>query len=174
MYLLQEQKILYFPMILGYFYRGSIVATESEHQHQTSYISYMKLLRTLLTVLTVGFISLTATAQSDASSACNMMKKGGWFKMGDISDTSNYMVISSSSQTEYYNYKRYWVRSSIRWISECEYELTVLSINYPGLLCKRGDKMTVKVLNADNNSISYEAMVDGKRERGRYLKMDIK
>lgn len=134
----------------------------------------MRLLRSLLTLLTISLTSITAIGQAAAPPACTTLKQGGWFKMGDISDTSNYLVISSSSQTEYYNYKKYWIRSSIRWTSECEYELTVLSINYPGLLCKRGDKMTVKVLNADGNYISYEAMVDGKKERGRYLKMDTK
>ncbi len=134
----------------------------------------MKLFKTLFIVLTLSLVSMTAMAQAVAPPGCTMMKQGGWFKMGDISDTSNYLVISSSSQTEYYNYKRYWVRSSIRWISECEYELTVLSINYPGLLCKRGDKMTVKVLSGDANSISYEAIIDGRKERGRYLKMNTK
>ena len=133
----------------------------------------MRLFKTSLITLVISLVSITAIAQTPPP-ACAAMKQGGWFKMGDISDTSNFIVISSSSQTEYYNYKKYWIRSSIRWTSECEYELTVLSINYPGLLCKRGDKMTVKVLNMDAGTITYEAMIDGKKQRGRYLKMNTK
>lgn len=97
--------------------------------------------------------------------------KSGWFKMAEAGDTTNYMVMTTASQTEYYNYKKNWVRSSIKWISDCEYELTVVSINYPGLICKRGDKMTIRILGVDGNTVNYEAMIDGRRERGKYLKM---
>jgi hypothetical protein len=97
--------------------------------------------------------------------------KSGWFKMPESNDTTNYVVMTTASQTEYYNYKKNWIRSSIKWISDCEYELTVVSINYPALICKRGDKMTIRILNVEGNTVNYEALIDGKRERGRYLKM---
>jgi len=104
-------------------------------------------------------------------SPCTILKTGS-FKMGDIADTTNYIVFTSSSQTEYYNFKRYWIRSSIQWISDCEYELTVLTVNYPGLICRRGDKMSVRIINVEGNAVNYEALIDGRKERGRYLKME--
>jgi hypothetical protein len=118
-------------------------------------------------------ISLGAMSFDDktTTSPCAVLKSGS-FKILDQPDTTSFVVITTSSQTEYYNYKRYWVRSSIKWISECECELTVLSVNYPGLICRRGDKMSIRVLNTEGNVVNYEALIDGRRERGRYQKME--
>ena len=114
----------------------------------------MKLITTTLTILTLCLMSIPALSQT--STNCAIMKSG-WFKMPDVSDTSNYTVVTTASQTEYYNYKKYWVRSSVKWLSDCEYELNVLSVNYPGLNCKRGDKMTIRILNVEGNNVNYEA-----------------
>lgn len=134
-------------------------------------------IRTIALFITFNFIllgSINSQAQegsTNVTSPCSILRNG-WFKMVDVPDTTSYVVVTSSSQTEYYNYKKYWVRSSIQWISDCEATLTVLALNYPGLLCRRGDKMKLRVLNVSGNTVSYEVTVDGKRGTGRYLKME--
>lgn len=125
----------------------------------------------LTAVALSGFAIMSFDDKQPQGSPCTILKSGS-FKIGDIQDTTSYIVFTSSSQTEYYNFKRYWIRSSIKWVSDCEYELTVLSVNYPGLLCRRGDKMSIRIINVDGNTINYEALIDGRRERGRYLKTE--
>jgi hypothetical protein len=124
------------------------------------------ILGALICLTTMSFDS-----KQEQDKPCSVLKSG-WFKMPDAADTTSYVVITSSTQTEYYNFKRYWIRSSVKWISDCECELTVLAVNYPGLLCKRGDKMSLRVLNTEGNIVNFEVLMDGERERGRYLKME--
>ena len=131
----------------------------------------------LLNITKIAFVVITSLGLMSFDdkpadvSPCSILKSG-WFKMPDAADTTSYVVITTSTQTEYYNYKRYWVRSSIKWVSDCECELTVLAVNYPGLICKRGDKMSVRVLNTESGIVNYEVLMDGRKERGRYLKME--
>ena len=132
---------------------------------------FMKLKFTKVIVLVFTCLAVMSFDVKLENSACAVLKSGS-FKILDVPDTTSFVVITTSSQTEYYNFKRYWVRSSIKWISDCECELTVLSVNYPGLICRRGDKMSIRVLNTEGNVVNYEALIDGRRERGRYQKME--
>ncbi|MBL7719842.1 MAG: hypothetical protein JNL72_13460 [Flavipsychrobacter sp.] len=108
--------------------------------------------------------------KNNQGSPCAILKSGS-YKIGDAADTTAYIVFTSSSQTEYYNFKRHTIRSSIKWLSDCEFEVTALSVNYPGLICKRGETMSIRILNVEGDIVNYEALVDGRRERGRYIKM---
>lgn len=148
-------------------------AFQEEIQKKYLNTGFMKLLNitkvALVTLISIGLMGFDDKPAE--TSPCSILKSG-WFKMPDAADTTSYVVITTSTQTEYYNYKRYWVRSSIQWISDCECELTVLTVNYPGLICKRGDKMSVRVLNTEGNIVNFEVLMDGRKERGRYLKME--
>jgi hypothetical protein len=127
------------------------------------------LLRFLLGVLSICF-SFVMSSYEDAQNPCALMKAGR-FKILDNADSTAYVVMSPTSQTEFYNNSRNWIRSSVKWTSDCVCELTVVGFRYPEAELKNGDKINMKVVAVDSNIISFEAEMNGEYQRGRYLKM---
>src|SRR5687767_7103832 len=92
-----------------------------------------------------AFIVLLLLAGTASAQDCGLMKKGKFKHFGEGVDTSAYFVIDGNTHTEYMRNGQYYIESSLKWSSDCSYELVLKKCTVPDFPFKRGTKMKVTV-----------------------------
>lgn len=113
---------------------------------------------------------MPAIAGGDENLACSMMKRGR-FKSLDIAGEGFYFVIEGNSHTEYMGDPKTYVRSSLSWVSPCQYQLRITEITFVNPLLKPGTVMTVNINGFENGRISLETLIDGNPYSGKVVKL---
>jgi len=106
--------------------------------------------------LLLGF-SLLFTSFIDPP--CNIMKKGK-FRYLDADDKTAFIEINGNKQVEYYQSKKYYVKSDLKWTGECTYELSMTASTLPKLAFKPGDKLKIEIVKVSNDTVTYKAISD--------------
>ncbi|WP_276500759.1 hypothetical protein [Terrimonas pollutisoli] len=121
---------------------------------------------------TLSFVTVFALAQDDNESLdCSIIKKGT-FKYLDIPDTTAYFKIKKENHTEYHRDGKYYIKSKIKWVNDCQYEMVMLSNTIPDFPFQPGAVMLVTFLKIEGDIIYYSAEVDGDKWYGRLRKLE--
>jgi hypothetical protein len=107
--------------------------------------------------LTVFLIITGSFAYSQTS--CSILKHVK-LKYVDCPDKSTYILINGEQSIEYYNNEKYYIKSKIKWVHDCEYIMTMTDITLPNFPFHPGDVMDVTVENIDNDVVTYSAIVN--------------
>ena len=117
--------------------------------------------------LFTSFMSLTGFASKGSN--CKILHKGT-FEYGN--DKFKVRVeINGNNHTEYHDGGKYIIRSTIEWISDCEYNMTMTEITIPNFPYKVGDVMNVKVNRVKGKEIFYTSTVQGKSWEAKLTKI---
>jgi hypothetical protein len=108
--------------------------------------------------------------ETDNKDSCSILKQGK-FKYLDIEDTTAYFVIDKEDHTEYHNGGKYFIKSRLKWINDCQYEMTMLKNTIPDFPFKPGDVMTVTINKVEGDIIYYTSEVKEYKWDGRLLKV---
>ncbi len=127
----------------------------------------MTLIKLICTTVFTSIVSLSFCQQETTKTNCSILKHGK-FKYIDIEDTSAYVIINNTKHIEYHNNNKYYIKSDIKWLSDCEYEMTMTEITIPNFPFKPGDLMNVKVNKIENEVIYYTSTVNGSSWPGRF------
>ncbi|MEX0968779.1 MAG: tetratricopeptide repeat protein [Bacteroidia bacterium] len=102
------------------------------------------------------------------------MAHNGKFKYGsNQSDTTAYIERKGNKQTEYYENNKYQTEFNIKWISDCEYELTFINTNDPALnFLTKGDKLTIIISNVNDKQYEYQSNLNGMISTGTHIKIE--
>ncbi len=100
-----------------------------------------------------------ASAQSDQSPDCSILKKGT-FKYVGLEDTTAYFTIKKSNHVEYHEGGKYQIKSKLKWLNDCQYEMEMLSNTIPDFPFKPGDRMVVTITKIEGNIIYYTSEVN--------------
>lgn len=130
----------------------------------------MKTVKCLITFLLclVIFLSFSQNAND-----CKVLKNGR-FKYLDAEDTSAYIVITGNDHTEYHANGKYYIKSKLNWISNCEYIMTMTEITIPDFPFHPGDKMRVVIVKVKGDIIYYTATVSDRKWSGRLKILSFK
>jgi len=120
-----------------------------------------------LTMVLSGFMYGQETGNK---ASCSIMKEGK-FRYQNIDDTTAYVEIDKTDHTEYYNSGKYYIKSRLKWITDCQYEMTMLKNTIPDFPFKPGDVMTVTINKVEGDIIYYSSEVNGYKWEGRLLKV---
>lgn len=112
----------------------------------------------ILIALAITFFAISSKAQENT---CSVMKKGTFRYMG-TEDPSAYFEINDTTHVEYHQKKKYRIRSHLKWIDDCNYELTMREITVPDFPFTIGDKLHVEIIKTEDNLIYYRASVNGR------------
>lgn len=93
---------------------------------------------------------------------CSIMKTGT-FKYMEAEDTTAYFVITPTSHTEFYANGKYYIKSKMKWLNDCEYKLTMTAITIPEFPFKPGEEMKVKITEVEGNLVHYTSEVNGRK-----------
>lgn len=122
----------------------------------------MKLSFYLLLILISSF-SYSQTVQID----CKVLKDCK-LKYLDGEDPTSYVVIKKRNHIEYHNDKKYYIKSKLNWLSDCEYNMTMMKITLPDFPFGPGEVMNVKFNKIDGDIVSYTATVRGHSVDGKF------
>jgi len=92
---------------------------------------------------------------------CDILKHSKRKHIG-IADTTAFVVINNKDHIEYEQGKKYFIKSKLEWVNDCEYNTTMTEITTPNFPLGPGEVMNVKFNNIENDIISYTATVRAK------------
>lgn len=121
----------------------------------------------LLGLFTVLFFSLSPIKDNEA---CSALIKNNQFTYWHGSNKV-LVVFKDGYQTEYHKKKKYIIRSKVKWISECEYELTIIEHTLPDFPFNPGTKSRVVITKIRGNRIYYTTTLAGRSWEGRFKKV---
>jgi hypothetical protein len=96
--------------------------------------------------------------------------KSGTFTYGP-SEKKVKVVIKGNSHIEYHNKGQYLIRSDIKWINDCEYNMTMTEVTIPDFPYSAGDIMNVRIIRVEGNTIFYTSTVKGMSWEGQFEKI---
>ena len=119
----------------------------------------MKLLKSFFS-FAILVISITCQAQSDKLLDCKILHNAK-LKYADAPNRTDYVVIKNNKHVEYLANGKYYIKSDLVWINECEYNATMTEINLPDFPFKAGEVMNVKFQKIENGIVYGVATVRG-------------
>ena len=82
------------------------------------------------------------------------------------------VVFTKNRHIEYFNNKKYSIKSNLRWISESECEMTILESNLPNFPFRNGTKLKMKINKVKNGYIYYQSTLGGRSWTGKMKKLN--
>ena len=108
----------------------------------------------LLLVVTV------AKAQHNVKIDCKILNNIK-LKYANNPDTTSYVVIKDKKHVEYLQGGKYFIKSDLEWISDCEYNAEMTEITLPDFPFKPGEVMNVKFEKIENGLVYGTGSVRG-------------
>lgn len=76
-----------------------------------------------------------------------------------------------NNHTELHNNGKHFIKSTIEWISDCRYNLTVTETNLPDFPFKMGTKLQVTVTKVKGDNVYYKCLVNKRNWEGKLSKV---
>ena len=73
--------------------------------------------------------------------------------------------------TEHHNKGKYFIKSKIEWLNDCEYNMTMTEVTIPNFPYGPGDVMNVKINKVAGKEIFYTSTVKGVTWEGKLTKI---
>ena len=125
-------------------------------------------MKKLFTLLSTFFLFILFSFTSGDNS-CSIMLEGE-FTYGAGNDLVQ-VEIKGEDHIEYHDAKKYFIKSKIKWVNDCEYNMTMTKITIPNFPYKKGDVMNVAINKVENNDIYYTSTVKGQSFKGKFTKV---
>lgn len=119
----------------------------------------MKLLKSFFS-FSLLLIAITCNAQNDKLLDCKTLQNAK-LKYADAPNRTDYVVIKNNKHVEYLENGKYYIKSNLDWINECEYNATMTEITLPNFPFKVGEVMNVKFQKIENGIVYGIATVRG-------------
>jgi hypothetical protein len=132
----------------------------------------MKRFYTILILLFAGIAIWSQNTLAQSTGNCAIMKDGV-FKYLDIPDTTAFFVIRGTIHTEFHGFAKYQIKSDLKWLSDCRYELVMGSNNVPEFPFQPGDKMIVTITKIADDIIYFSSVVGKEKWEGRLQKIKL-
>jgi hypothetical protein len=81
------------------------------------------------------------------------------------------VVFSGNEHIEYFNNKKYFIKSSVEWLSNDECYITIREFNLPNVPFKIGTKLHLKINKIKRGSIHYQSTLGSKSWTGKMKKI---
>lgn len=75
-----------------------------------------------------------------------------------------------NKHVEYHQDKKYYIKSNVEWVSDCEYYLVIQDVTLPDFPFKLGSKLHIKVTKVKGKRIYYKSSMGGRTWEGKMTK----
>jgi len=115
-------------------------------------------------------IALTVSQKMSAQQNCSILHEG---KFKYTSGKDKVIVeIKGNDHKELHENGKYFIKSKIEWLNDCEYNMTMTEITVPNFPFGPGDVMNVKINKVVGKDIFFTATVKGQSVEGKLTKTD--
>jgi hypothetical protein len=97
-------------------------------------------------------IGISCHSQNEKKLDCKMLKNAK-LRYADAPNRTDYVVINNNKHVEYLENGKYYIKSDLDWINECEYNATMTEITLPNFPFKAGEVMNVKFQKIENGMV---------------------
>lgn len=111
----------------------------------------MKLFNSI-SILIILLTTTISVAQNNIEIDCKILKDIKMKYVG-ITDKTAYVVIKDKKHVEHLRSEKYFIKSDLDWISECEYNAKMTEITLPDFPFKAGEVMNVKFEKIENGFV---------------------
>lgn len=119
----------------------------------------------------IAFVGLT-TLMSFTAKDCSILKNNTFkYKVGN---KDVLVVFGEKEYTEYHEKKKYFIKSDIEWLSDCEYNLIIQESTLPNFPFKPGTKMNIKIDRVRGKKVYYTATLGGRSWEWKMVKVKNK
>ncbi|WP_439128954.1 hypothetical protein [Polaribacter sp.] len=117
----------------------------------------MKKLFFIVAFVSLGsLMSFTEVEKKD----CSILKNNSFkYKVGS---KDVLIEFGDDEYIEYHENKKYYIKSEIEWISDCEYHLIIEEATLPNFPFKTGTKMHIKIDRVRGKKVYYTATLGGR------------
>jgi hypothetical protein len=131
-----------------------------------------KEMKKILSSLIVIFLSLIMFSFTNLDKGnCSLLHEGT-FNYEGIENEAIKVVIKKTKHIGYHSNGKYVIESELKWVNECEYNMTMTKITIPDFPYQVGDIMNVKVNKITGKEIFYTSTVNGKSWKGKLIKLN--
>jgi len=128
----------------------------------------MNLFKSLFIIIL--FLTTTfSIAQNKSKIDCKILKDIK-LKYVNNPDKTAYVVIKNTKHVEYLENGKYYIKSDLEWVNECEYNAKMTEITLPDFPFKAGEVMNVKFEKIENGFVYGTGIV---REKSFPVKFEI-
>jgi len=123
--------------------------------------------------ISVGFLLLTLMAfvtVPKIDNDCEILHEGT-FTYGN-SENLVKVIIKGKKHIEYHNNEKYYIKSKLDWVNECEYNMTITKVTLPNFPYKKGDIMNVKIDKVEGDKIYFTSVVKQQSWSGVFTKIE--
>lgn len=121
-------------------------------------------MRNLLKIIVLLFTTILFSFQ-DTTSICSAVKnKKFTYKNGE---KTVFVSFKNNLHTELHNNKKHFIKSTIQWLSNCEYYLIITKTNLPDFPFKIGSKLHVTILKTKGKNVYYKSSLNGRDWEGK-------
>ena len=114
----------------------------------------MRKLYFLIVLLGIGFLS------SFTIKDCSILKNNSFeYKVGS---KDVLVVFTDDEYVEYHEKKKFYIKSDIEWITDCEYNLVIQESTLPNFPFKSGTTMNIKIDRVKGKKVYYTATLGGR------------
>lgn len=78
------------------------------------------------------------------------------------------------NHVEYHQDKKYYIKSNIEWISDCEYNLIIQDVTLPDFPFRLGSKLHIKITKVKGDRVYYKSTMGGRTWEGKMTKIEPK
>lgn len=111
-----------------------------------------------LFLLTVVFFGFTVKKECEILKNSNFIYKNGGKEV--------FVSFKENKHVEYHNKKKFFIKSKIEWMSDCEYYLIIQESTIPNFPFDPGTKMHIKVDKVKGKKIYYTSTLGGRSWEG--------
>lgn len=123
----------------------------------------MKKLYFLIAIFGLGILS------SFSIMDCSILKNNSFeYKAGS---KEVLVVFGENEYIEYHEKKKYYIKSDIEWITDCEYNLIIQESTLPNFPFKSGTTMNIKIDRVKGKKVYYTATLGGRSWESRMVKV---
>ncbi|MFY0628751.1 MAG: hypothetical protein JXR05_00140 [Flavobacteriaceae bacterium] len=107
--------------------------------------------------------SLPSTAQQ-----CEILKNGSFIYK--LAKKDVLVEFKENKHVEYHQDKKYYIKSDIEWVSDCEYYLIIHDATLPNFPFKKGSRLHIKITKVKGNKVYYKSSMAGRTWEGKMTK----
>lgn len=82
------------------------------------------------------------------------------------------VIFGEDDYIEYHNKKKYYIKSDIEWVSNCEYNLIIREATLPDFPFKNGTVMNIKIDRVRGKKVYYTATLGGRSWEWKMTKVE--
>jgi hypothetical protein len=102
------------------------------------------------------------------SKGCGILKDGTFTYRNSKKEVL--VIFKDKKHVEYHDNKKYFIKSNIEWVSDCEYYLIIQESSLPNFPFKMGTKLHIVVNKVRGEKVYYTSSLGGRSWEGRLTK----